>query len=65
MNHDEMNWLAVFIVCVIGLALLLIFSTSKEPADEMEEEFRKRKRMFDERYANKDSEYYDEENIYN
>ena len=48
MNHDEMNWLAVFIVCVIGLALLLIFSTSKEPADEMEEEFRKRKRMFDE-----------------
>ena len=59
------HFLAVLILSAIFLAAIFVFSTSKEPADEMEEEFRKRKRMFDERYANKDSEYYDEENIYN
>jgi hypothetical protein len=59
------HFLAVLILSAIFLGAIFRFSTSKEPADEMEEEFRKRKRMFDERYANKDSEYYDEENIYN
>lgn len=59
------HFISILILSAIFLGALFIFSTSKEPSEEMEEEFRKRKRMFDERYANKDSEYYDEENIYN
>lgn len=42
------HFLAVLILSAIFLAALFVFSTSKEPANEMEEEFRKRKRMFDE-----------------
>lgn len=43
------HFLAVLILSAIFLGALFIFSTSKEPSEEMEEEFRKRKRMFDER----------------
>jgi len=61
-----MNWLAVFLGCIILLAAMLKFSTSKDPAEEMENKIKEQRKRFDERF-NPDfrQRAYDERDIHN
>lgn len=60
------TFFAVLVLSVIILFVLLVTSTSQEPADEMEKEIEKQRKLFDQRF-NPDfrQRAYDERDIYN